>query len=285
MAGINSDLNIVFDVEKEHGTFYQGWEEDPAQEFRSWQDNAVVEEEDDTSDDPNTDHNVPQVVTTSPTEASVPPPKMDKFPRSSTIPVTIGASPGESSKTGQPRRESLPTRERPGPPSLLSISPRARRSSTVEPSPLARLFVRSPPNESHLQKALGHRPTFSSGTLNHLFGHSEHSKPPTSSPTTAMHSNPLETIPAGKRVSFNSPRNRTNEIAGGDEDPVAKASKIAEDIDATRPQTNKAVTEMQQQLNNIEQQQKQVNKMLERILAMSSSAAAEGRGRDSSGGS
>ena len=60
-----------------------------------------------------------------------------------------------------------------------------------------------------------------------------------------------------------------------DKDQIATASALKEDL--LKPVASAELHELQDKLNSIEQQQKQITKMLQRLLATSSSAAAEGR--------
>ena len=148
----------------------------------------------------------------------------------------------------------------------------------MEPSPLARLFVRSPPPELHLPRVLGHRSSMSTSlgqTGTHFltnppiiasehYRHKSLSGMPNASTT-------LQTIPSGKRVSFTPPK--VGMVP--DKDQIATASALKEDL--LKPVASAELHELQDKLNSIEQQQKQITKMLQRLLATSSSAAAEGR--------
>lgn len=148
----------------------------------------------------------------------------------------------------------------------------------MEPSPLARLFVRSPPPEPHLPRVLGHRSAMSA-SLGQT-GTQFLANPPIIAGDHYRHKSlsgmpsapaPLQTIPSGKRVSFSPVNSRTMP----DKDQIATASALEEDLITSEARPD--IHAMQDKLNSIEQQQKQITKMLQRLLATSSSAAAEGR--------
>jgi hypothetical protein len=275
-AGAGRDIDIVFEIEKEIGDFYRGWDDEGALE----EEEDAPSDEDDLSKLAGTSPNPLEPVTPSATVAGtplVPFPKLspDGMPRSATIPVTMGASPSGTDALKK-RRGSLPNTDRAVDLSALAsgFSPRKRRASIIEPSPLARLFVRSPPAELHLPRVLGHRAAISTslGQTGTQFlanpsivanDHYRH-KSISAIPHTSA---PLQTIPSGKRVSF-SP-------IVPDKDQIATASALEEDL--LRTATGPDIYAMQDKLNSIEQQQRQITKMLQRLLATSSSAAAEGR--------
>jgi hypothetical protein len=290
-AGAGRDIDIVFEIEKEVGDFYYGWGEEGAMEEEE-------ESPSDNEDEPRYPTVAPkseQSITTSPTpisarvdEAPTPFPSSSpkNFPRSSSIPVTITPRPdGEQLKK---RRGSLPNAEQPPDASLLALgmSPRKRRGSVMEPSPLARLFVRSPPAESHFPRSLmGHRSSLSSSLgqapnmlMSHIkepsTDHQRH-KSLTTMPSTNAASAPLQTIPSGKRVSFSV--SRQPHRVDPDKDQLATASALKEDLLAgeSRAMIGSDMHIMQEKLDNIEQQQKQIHRMLQRLLATSSSSAAE----------
>lgn len=282
-AGAGRDIDIVFEIEKEIGDFYHEWDDE----------GALEEEEETPSDD---DDDTPKrivsplkpsepVLITSPDAndtGSVPFPRSSEglgMPRSATIPVATGSSPS-GTHASQRRRGSLPNTDRAVDISTLAsgLSPRKRRGSIMEPSPLARLFVRSPPQELHLPKILGHRSAMSAslgqtGTqflANPPIIANDHHRHKSLSGMPNI-SSPLPTIPAGKRVSFEP---STSRIVA-DKDQIATASALEEDL--LKPVASAELHELQDKLNSIEQQQKQITKMLQRLLATSSSAAAEGR--------
>lgn len=294
-AGAGRDIDVVFEIEKEIGDFYHGWDDE----------GALEEEEESPSDDDDDERSkrssaVPsdaeETVMASPTpisakstDSQVPFPSSSpkNFPRSSTTPVTI--KPDTGGEHAKKRRGSLPASERAVDPSMLAsgLSPRRRRGSIMEPSPLARLFVRSPPVESHMPRSLlGHRAAMSaslgqqsSTLLNHFAetpaDHHRH-KSLSGMPSTNSATAPLQTIPAGKRVSFSVAKHHRDTR---DKDQLATASALQEDLLAGEPNAYLAsdMHAMQDKLANIEKQQAQIQKMLQRLLATSSSSAAEGR--------
>jgi hypothetical protein len=278
-AGAGRDIDIVFEIEKEIGDFYRGWD-----------DEGALEEEEESSSDADDDKRPSATSTTlEPAAASattgdtslVPFPRLspEAMPRSATIPVSMGASPS-GTDVMKKRRGSLPNTDRAIDISALAsgLSPRKRRGSIMEPSPLARLFVRSPPPEPHLPRVLGHRSAMSA-SLGQT-GTQFLANPPIIAGDHYRHKSlsgmpnapaPLQTIPSGKRVSFSPVNSRTVP----DKDQIATASALEEDL-ITR-EARPDIHAMQDKLNSIEQQQKQITKMLQRLLATSSSAAAEGR--------
>jgi hypothetical protein len=293
-AGAGRDIDIVFEIEKEIGDFYHGWDDE----------GALEEEEESPSDEDDqrskrssaVPSETEEMITTSPTpvsakstESQVPFPSLTpkNFPRSSTIPVTI--SPDISGEHTKKRRGSLPAADRAVDASILAsgLSPRRRRGSIMEPSPLARLFVRSPPVESHMPRSLlGHRAAMSASLgqqsntlLNHFAeGPTDHYRHKSLSgmPSTNTATAPLQTIPAGKRVSFSVAKHHRDTR---DKDQLATATALQEDLLAGEANAYLAsdMQAMQDKLNNIEKQQAQIQKMLQRLLATSSSSAAEGR--------
>lgn len=85
----------------------------------------------------------------------------------------------------------------------------------------------------------------------------------------------LETIPSGKRVSFS---NQGLSALTKNKDEIATASSLQQELlETSAPAVSAELDNMRQKLDSIETQQKQITKMLQRILATSSSSAAEGR--------
>jgi hypothetical protein len=279
-AGAGRDIDVVFEIEREIGDFYQGWDEEG---------DIEEEEEEELKDDERTESIVEDAIVTSPTVRfeGVPFPTSSSYgmPRSATIPVDMGM-PAKDREVSKKRRGSLPPTERPGESSILigGASPRKRRGSIVEPSPLARLFVRSPPTESFIPRALGHRSSLSASlgqtanafTRGFIGQSSEHGRHKSlSGPMPSAISTALETIPSGKRVSFS---NQGLSALTKNKDEIATASSLQQELlETSAPAVSAELDNMRQKLDSIEAQQKQITKMLQRILATSSSSAAEGR--------
>ncbi|GHJ86400.1 hypothetical protein NliqN6_2802 [Naganishia liquefaciens] len=172
-AGAGKDIYVVFEVEREVGDYYAGWDDDvdidgdrvdPDRPRTSG--NSSGDEDDETTikasqpiqiaESPNRNRVMTPDEQPSPRDAHVE--TSIPFPRSNTVDAT---SKQQQKRDDGPsrRRQSTPATSRQVAVAALGgadglLANRRRRESIVEPSPLARLFVRSPTEESAVQPGI-----------------------------------------------------------------------------------------------------------------------------------
>ena len=299
-AGAGKDIYVVFEVEREVGEYYAGWDDDgdidgdrvdPDRPRTSG--NSSGEEDDETTikasqpiqiaESPNRNR------ISSPEEQHSPHAAQEEtpisFPRSNTIDAT--------SKQQQTREESSSRRRRSTPATSRHVAVaavsaidgpvanRRRRDSIVEPSPLARLFVRSPTDESSMQPgnrrhigslsmSLTHPSHFGSNAFNERLRQRRRSL---AHADDADNSDKFTIMPIkeGQPSSFRESASRFENKdspsleAKPDKDRIAKATAVE---DAEAGAGNVVIDE---RLAAIEERQRRIEELLQQILQRSQS--------------
>lgn len=305
-AGAGKDIYVVFEVEREVGDYYAGWDDDgdidgdrvDPDRLRT-SGNSSDDEDDETTikasqpiqiaESPNRNR------ITTPEEVDSPPDAQEEtsvpFPRSNTIDVAQKQSPPRQEGSGR-RRQSTPATSRHVAMAAVSgvdgpVAIRRRRESIVEPSPLARLFVRSPSEESTVQPgfrrhigslsmSLAHPSHFGSNAFSERLRQRRRSLAPTEDPDHGDKFT-IEPIKEGQPSSFRAPatRREAKESAPVDVKPlgdnIAKATAVE---DAEAGAGNMVIDE---RLAAIEGRQRRIEELLQQILRKSHSSKEERR--------
>lgn len=148
--GSRHDFDMVFEIEREVGSFYRGWDDDAEDDLQL---PPAFDEEDFTAESPDKDQHNDTLYAqpnTAPLTAS---PSAVHFSRETESAVKRdrrNSMPSTSSRSGSPAAAVLPVRD------LPAFRPR-RNSSIHEPSPLARLFVRASGDQTEVIDRLRER--------------------------------------------------------------------------------------------------------------------------------
>ncbi|KAJ9121055.1 hypothetical protein QFC24_005036 [Naganishia onofrii] len=288
-AGAGKDIDIVFEVEREVGDYYAGWDDDGDDDARGDADTALTssssDEDDETTIKPIIKPSQPIQIAESPSRLSV---TRDNdhadnsqredvpipMPRSKTIDSPISPPPAPQASSGRQRRQSSPA-----PSKMLarsSLAPegfplRRRRDSIMEPSPLARLFVRSPTEDSGFP--IGSRRQ--AGSLSMSLAHPSHLAPHNFSERirqrrqslapidtfTLGTKHPIVPIQEGQPASFVEHRKGSpGEDVTPPEDKVAKATAVK------NAQATGQSLQVNDRLSAIEDRQKRIEDLLQQLV-------------------
>ncbi|KAJ9103807.1 hypothetical protein QFC21_002269 [Naganishia friedmannii] len=289
-AGAGKDIDIVFEVEREVGDYYAGWDDDGDMDGDRDDADTVLtgsssDEDDETTIKPIIKPSQPIQITESPSRPSVEPrddhPEQSQpegapipMPRSKTIDSPISPPPAPQASSGRQRRQSSPAPSKiVGCSSLAAegLPLRRRRDSIMEPSPLARLFVRSPTEESGFP--IGSRRQ--AGSLSMSLAHPSHLAPYNFSERVRQRrqsltpidtftlgtKHPMGPIKEGQPTSFVERRKGSpGEEVAPPEDKVAKATAV-ENAQATGQSP-----EINGRLSVIEDRQKRIEDLLQQLV-------------------
>ncbi len=239
-AGASHDVAIVFEVEKEIGDYYQGWDDD----------NAFSDLGEPMEPDASDIFDDKVRITAGPAGNERAPPEEPEIVASpDAITETHSAAPPPTppiDMTNRPRRGSMPST--PGIPFPLGQpSPRKRRQSVVEPSPLARLF---------LQDNLGRRAPRVSFTGGSVPPRMHVRKESLQLPGVTLASHPIETIQEGRTVTFSI-----------DSDKPPSSARRSSIQGATSPESDEPVTvDVSKRLQAIETRQQRIEELLEALV-------------------
>lgn len=302
-AGAGKDIYVVFEVEREVGDYYAGWDDDgdidgdrvdPDRPRTSG--TSSGDEDDETTikasqpiqiaESPNRNR------IASPHEANTPPNAHEEttipFPRSATIDVAQERPPPKEGSSGR-RRQSTPATSKQVALAAVSgvdgpVATRRRRESIVEPSPLARLFVRSPTEDSTVQPglrrhlgslsmSLAHPSHFGSHAFNERLKQRRRSLAPTEDLDKFTIMPIKEGEPSSFRQSSDRPEIKDQAVADvkPDKDTVAKATAV-EDAEA-----NAGNLEIDGRLAAIEGRQRRIEELLQQILRASQNSREDRR--------
>jgi hypothetical protein len=303
-AGAGKDIYVVFEVEREVGDYYAGWDDDgdidgdrvDPDRPRTSGTSSGDEDDDETTikasqpiqiaESPNRNR------IASPDEANTPPNAHEgtsiPFPRSNTIDVAQKQPPSKEGGSGR-RRQSTPATSKQVAMAAVSgvdgpVATRRRRESIVEPSPLARLFVRSPTEDSTVQPglrrhlgslsmSLAHPSHFGSNAFNERLKQRRRSL----APTEDLDKFTIIPIKEGEPSSF---RQSASRVDAKDQatvevkphkDTIAKATAV-EDAEATAGNL-----EIDGRLEAIEGRQRRIEELLQQILRASQSSREDRR--------
>ncbi|KAJ9120073.1 hypothetical protein QFC22_002971 [Naganishia vaughanmartiniae] len=301
-AGAGKDIDIVFEVEREVGDYYTGWDDDDGEvdDDRADTDQALTDsgsdEDDETTIKPIIKPSQPIQIVESPSRTSLEP-RDDHadtsqrehvpipMPRSKTIDSPVNPPPASQASSGRQRRQSSPAPSKMIARSSLAadgLPLRRRRDSIMEPSPLARLFVRSPTEESGF--AIGSRRQ--AGSLSMSLAHSSHLAPHSFNERTRQRrqslapidafalgtKHPIVPIKEGQPVSFAEHRKGSpGEDVTPPEDDVAKATAV-KDAQATGQSP-----EINGRLSAMEERQKRIEDLLQQLVRTAEEAKTPGR--------
>lgn len=288
-AGAGKDIDIVFEVEREVGNYYAGWDDDGDMDGdREDADTALTgsssDEDDETTIKPIIKPSQPIQIAESPSRPSIGPRNdSDKshqdggpipMPRSKTIDLPISPPSAPQTSTGRQRRQSSPAPSKMVARSSLAaegLPLRRRRDSIIEPSPLARLFVRSPTEESGFP--IGSRRQV--GSLSMSLAHPSHLAPHNFSERVRQRrqsltpidtftlgtKHPIVPIKEGQPVSFiDHQKGSPGEEVPPAEDKVAKATAV-ENAQATAHSP-----EINDRLSAMEDRQKRIEDLLQQLV-------------------
>jgi hypothetical protein len=310
-AGAGKDIDVVFEVEREVGDYYAGWDDDGDMDGdRVDPDQPIVSSSD--SDDETTikarqpvQPSQPIQIAESPNRNRMESPEQEPedhdehedqasampFPRSKTIDETEGHSHTQAG-SGR-RRQSSPATSRHvaiasvAPDGLIQPQPRRRRDSIIEPSPLARLFVRSPTEDSATQSgfrrhvgslsmSLAHPSHFGSSVFNDRLRQRRRSLAPTEDVGIGQ-KHPIGPIKEGQPASFRDPADKQlpdppkSEEVKPRRDTIAKATAV-ENASATA-----GPTEVDGRLQAIEERQRRIEELLQQLVRATQSGREERR--------
>lgn len=316
-AGAGKDIDVVFEVEREVGDYYAGWDDDGDMDGdRVDPDQPIASS---SSDDDETTIKASQPVlpsqpiqiAESPNRNRVQSPEQEPevhdehqdqssaipFPRSKTIDET--ESHPHTQQGSVRRRQSTPTTTRQAamasvaPDGLIQPQPRRRRDSIVEPSPLARLFVRSPVEDTgipsgfcrhvgSLSMSLAHPSHFGSSVFNDRLRQRRRSLVPIEDIGIGQ-KHPIGPIKEGQPASFRDPASKPSE-----ERPKAEEPPRAQEVKPRKDRIAKATAvenasasvgpmEVEGRLEAIEQQQRRIEKLLQQLVQASQSGRDDRR--------
>lgn len=311
-AGAGKDIDVVFEVEREVGDYYAGWDDDGDMDGdRVDPDQPIASSS--SSDDETTikarqpvQPSQPIQIAESPNRNRMQSPEQEPedhgehedqasampFPRSKTIDETEG-HPHPQEGSGR-RRQSTPATSRhvaiasvAAPDGLIQPQPRRRRDSIVEPSPLARLFVRSPTEDSATQSgfrrhvgslsmSLAHPSHFGSSVFNDRLRQRRRSLAPTEDIGIGQ-KHPIGPIKEGQPASFREststplPNPPKPDEVKPRMDTIAKATAV-ENASATA-----GPTEVDGRLEAIEERQRRIEELLQQLVRATQSRPEERR--------
>ncbi|KAJ9092239.1 hypothetical protein QFC19_008776 [Naganishia cerealis] len=298
-AGAGKDIDIVFEVEREVGDYYAGWDDDGDIEGdRINADQALTTSSSDEDDETTIKASQPIQIAESPSRPRIKPqdnltdsPQRENspipLPRSKTIDTTLSHPPARQEDSVRRRRQSSPaTTKVVARNSLVAegLPPRRRRDSIVEPSPLARLFVRSPTEESgmpigshrhagSLSMSLAHPSNLTPHNFNERQRQRRRSLLPTDTFSIGA-KHPIIPIREGRQASFTALRDPSpTEEDVPQKDVVAKATAV-ENAQATAGPPG-----MESRLVDIEHRQKRIEELLQQLVR---TAGGESTGQQSS---
>jgi hypothetical protein len=311
-AGAGKDIDVVFEVEREVGDYYAGWDDDGDLDGDRVDPDQPIASSSSDDDDETTikarqpvQPSQPIQIAESPNRNRVQSPEQEPedhdehhdqpsaipFPRSKTIDETE-SHPQPQQGSGR-RRQSSPATSRHVamasvvPDGLIQPQPRRRRDSIVEPSPLARLFVRSPTEDTgvpsgfrrhvgSLSMSLAHPSHFGSNIFNDRLRQRRRSLAPIEDIGIGQ-KHPIGPIKEGQPASFrdstSSPLSappQTEEVKPR-KDTIAKATAV-ENASATS-----GPVEVDARLEAIEERQRRIEGLLQQLVRASQSAREDRR--------
>lgn len=237
--GSQRDVGIVFEIEREVGSFYKGWEDDVLDDEPFLPEAAELPTDEERADDMN-GQAVGITPTTQMKEDDDASEQMVILPTSRSDPVTASPARLEHDTSASPsrnRRQSMPAQESPSfavpfPP----VGPRPRRNSSIhEPSPLARLFLRDNDDGRGRRTSAGLALSSSMGSMSSMLSGAKartrsHRKsdsqplPQLQLDGRRFSKQPIQPIEEGKKVSFIQPapvaRERERDVSPNTDEPV-----------------------------------------------------------------